>query len=298
MNDTRIAEILKAFEVFDGTYKRTEVDAALELQDEITPHLIGILEEALADPVAYASAQGYAHVYALVLLGHFREHRAHRAIVELFSLPPDIPYQLFGDLITETLPIVLFRTCDGSVDLIKSLALNRSADEYCRGSALRALVYAAADGMIPRDEVLAFFGSLFTGDEAPADSDFWSMLASRVCALYPEELMGVIEQAYQDGLISSWFIGYESFREALKRGKEQALNRVKEEIRRQSPDDVHSYMSWWACFQPEQSVSPSVSSSISRREKPKKRPGSSKKAGKKKRRRRVKPARRKKRKRR
>ena len=40
MTDSKITEILKAFEVFDGVYKRAEVDAALELQEEITPHLI------------------------------------------------------------------------------------------------------------------------------------------------------------------------------------------------------------------------------------------------------------------
>lgn len=50
MNDSRITEILKAFELFDGVYKRAEVDAALELQEEITPHLIGVLEEVLLDP--------------------------------------------------------------------------------------------------------------------------------------------------------------------------------------------------------------------------------------------------------
>lgn len=58
MNDSRITEILKAFELFDGVYKRAEVDAALELQEEITPHLIGVLEEVLLDPASYAGAVG------------------------------------------------------------------------------------------------------------------------------------------------------------------------------------------------------------------------------------------------
>jgi len=55
MSDSRIAEILKAFEVFDGVYKRAHVDAALELQEEIAPHLIGVLEEVLSDPASYGS---------------------------------------------------------------------------------------------------------------------------------------------------------------------------------------------------------------------------------------------------
>jgi hypothetical protein len=33
-----ITEILEAFKIFDGNYKREQVDAAIELKKEITPH--------------------------------------------------------------------------------------------------------------------------------------------------------------------------------------------------------------------------------------------------------------------
>ena len=260
MTDSRIAEILKAFEVFDGVYKCAQVDAALELREEITPHLIGVLEQVLSDPTSYADNQDYhAHIYALVLLGHFREQRAHRVIVELFGLPPDLPHQLFGDLVTEDLPIILFRTCGGSTDMIRSLVFNKDADDYCRSSAMRAMVFAVVDGMIPREDVLALFGSLFTGNEASLDSSFWSLLANSMCDLCPEEMIGVVEKAYQDELISPWFIGIEDFERTLQAGKEQTFERVKTQIRNKSPEDVHDYMSWWACFRTEEpSLGPSV----------------------------------------
>ena len=266
MTDPRIEEILKAFEFFDGVYKRAEVDAALELREEITPHLIGVLEQVLSDPASYADNENYqTHIYALILLGHFKEHRAHRVIVELFSLPPDLPHQLFGDLVTENLPILLFRTCGGSTDMIKSLILNKEADEYCRSSAMRAMVFAVVDGMIPREEVLALFGSLFTGNEADSDSSFWSFLASSVCDLYPEGMMEVIEKAYQDRLISPWVVRFEEFECTLRAGKEQAFEQVKTKIQRRSPENVHDYMSWWACFTAQQ---PSPKSSSFSRKKP------------------------------
>ena len=43
-----ITEILDAFRIFDGNYKREQVDAAIELKEEITPFLIEILEKALS----------------------------------------------------------------------------------------------------------------------------------------------------------------------------------------------------------------------------------------------------------
>ena len=85
-NNNRISEILEAFKNFDGSYKREQVDAALELKEEITPALIEILENALADPETYINdLERFDLTYALMLLGHFRESKAHEVIVDLFS---------------------------------------------------------------------------------------------------------------------------------------------------------------------------------------------------------------------
>jgi hypothetical protein len=268
--DDRIANILAAFETFDGIYKRDEVDAALALQDEITPHLIGILESVLAEPAAYAQRPGYfGHMYAIQLLGHFREPRAHDVIVDLASLPPEIPHDLFGDIVTEDLAAILLATCGGSIERIKELLLNREADEYCRSAASRALVYAAVEGMVPREEILTLFGSLFMGDEAASDSGFWSFVASSVCDLYPEELMPVIKKAFADRLISTWFIGPESFERTLAQGKERSLGKAKDDLKRYMPDDVHDHMSWWACFRQQPKVTRSSAPSAKKRSRPK-----------------------------
>jgi hypothetical protein len=268
--DDRIANILAALETFDGTYRRDEVDAALALQNEITPHLIDVLKNVLADPEATLDKPGYfGHIYAIQLLGHFREVRAHDVIIDLASLPSKMPHDLFGDTITESLASILFATCGGSIARIKELLLSRDADEYCRSAASRALVYAAVEGVVPRQEILALFGSLFTGDEADPDSDFWGCVASSICDLYPEELMDVIKKGFDDGLISSWVIDYPFFEETLERGKERAFTEVRDSLGRYMPDDFHDRMSWWACFRPAPKVPKSPVSPASKQSKPK-----------------------------
>jgi len=272
VND-RISNILAAFETFDGIYKRDEVDAALALQDEITPHLIAILENVLAEPVAYAQRPGYfGHIYAIQLLGHFLEPRAHDVIVDLASLPPRIPHDLFGDTVTESLASILFGTCGGSIERITELLLSRQADEYCRSAASRALVYAAVEGTVPREEILALFGSLFTGNEADPGSDFWGCLASSICDLYPEELMNVVKKGFEDGLISGRIIDYAFFEETLRRGKERALNKVRDNLKRYAPANFHDRMSWWACFRQQPKVTRSSAPSAKKRSRPKPRP--------------------------
>jgi hypothetical protein len=244
-----INEILEAFKIFDGIYKREQVDAAIELKEEITPFLIEILEKVLADPDTYLENEDrYDHIYSIMLLGHFKESKAHNVIIDLFSLPDKIPHELFGDLTTSDLPTILIRTCGGSIERIKSMASNKNVDDYCRISALNAMAYAVVEDIASREEVISLYGTLFTGNETDEISDFWSLLANFVCDLYPAELMDTIKKAYDNELIFSGMVRYEDFKNALEDGKEKCLERLKTDLERRSLDDIHDSMSWWACF--------------------------------------------------
>ena len=47
-----------------------------------------VLEKVLSDPIRYVQEPNhFGHIYAIELLGHFREPRAHHVIVDLFSWP-------------------------------------------------------------------------------------------------------------------------------------------------------------------------------------------------------------------
>ncbi len=153
--ETKVSEILNSFKLYDGIYKREQIDVAIELKEEIIPYLIEILPKGLSNPKEYIENENlYDHIYALMLLGHLRESRAHEVIVDLFSLPDDLPHDLFGDLSTNDLPTLLLRTCGGSIERIRSLALNAAADDYCRIAALQAMAFAVINGIASREEVL------------------------------------------------------------------------------------------------------------------------------------------------
>jgi len=249
VEEIAIPDILAAFRIFDGIYKRKQIDAAIMQKQEITPHLIEILENVLADPQKYAEDEMlYDHIYAVMLLGHFKEPNAHKVIIDLFSLPGDMPDQLFGDICTTNLPVILLNTCGGAVESIQSMILNREADEYCRASAFQALAYAVLEGCVPREKALVFFNSLFTGEEADKASDFWGFLAMTIYDLYPAESMEVIRQAYKDELISPGMIELSHFKKAISLGKDKCIEKLKRDLARDSLDDIHAGMSWWSCF--------------------------------------------------
>ena len=131
------------------------------------------------------------------------------------------------------------------------MILNREANDYCKVSACNALAYAVLEGYISKESVVEFFGTLFTGEEADEVSDFWGLLAITVHSLYPEEIMDVIKQAYDNELINPGMIHYSDFEKALEFGKDKCLERLKFDMERDSLEDIHAAMSWWACFNEE-----------------------------------------------
>jgi hypothetical protein len=250
MSNPEISAIIQALERYSGSYERESLDAAMALREELAPHLIDCLEKVAADPTPYLEDQEYyLYVYAVMLLGHFRETTAHQAIVKVFGLPDGAAAELFGDITTENLPIILLNTCGGDFNLIKSLVLNYHADDYVRGAAATALVYGVATGQLPRQEALGFFSALFTGEEAQPDSAFWSLMADCILDLQPQELMPVIHEADAKGLLDhGLFLTDEEFSRASNLSVDKCLERIRLEMQRRSLDDLHGQMSWWDGF--------------------------------------------------
>jgi len=245
-----VDEILAAFDFNDGIYPREMVDAAIERQSQIAPRLIDILKQVIADPTPYAENEDrFSHIYALMLLGHFKAAESHQTIIDLFSLPEKTVDSIYGDIITTNLPMILLNTCGGSVEAIRAMATNRSVGDYERISAIQAIVWAMVDGWISREGVIDLLGSLLNEDEAQQGSEFWGLLANLACDIYPEENMPAIEKAYKDGLISPGMIPFEAFELALADNKEAVLADLREEREAAAIDDLHAEMSRWACFE-------------------------------------------------
>lgn len=244
-----VDEIIDAFCRFDGTYRRAYVDAALAMREEITPRLIALLENVRRNPARFADIGEYTgHVYAALLLAYFRETRAHRLILDLFSLRDDLLDALWGDMITEDLPTLLYCTCGGDLEQIKALVRNRKANDFVRASAAGALAYAVVDGAASREEILTFFGTLLQRNTAQSGSLLWELLISTACDLHPQEILPQIRRAFTDGLMEDHLIRYEDIVDVLNEDPEIGINRLRAEMQRHMPDDFHGAMDWWAMF--------------------------------------------------
>ena len=251
-----IQALLARFDYADGVYLHDEMDIAVAQREAITPHLIALLDDLADNPLRYTLEGRNGHVYAVSLLSHFRETAAHRAIIRAFTVPREQLEELWGDMITETLPTLLHRTCGGSLDRIRALVVDREVDPFVRGAAIEALTFAVAEGVADRDETVAFVQGLFTGEEAEADSFFWSNLVATLCDLHPGDSMELIRRAYADNLVQQDYIAPEDVERSLAMDRAEAMDALRERTRRRMPADLHRYISWFAEFQPKEDRPP------------------------------------------
>lgn len=265
-NAERIDRILQAFDDPAERYCRAELDEALTLREEITPRLLSVLDELAADPEAFAAGPGLLHAYAVALLAHFEEPRAHLPIIRAFSLSEELQDVIWGDLATERLPAMLFRTCGGDADALRSVILDRGLEVSVRCAAMDALVVASLKGTASREETLAFFGGLFTGAEADRSSDFWNLLAGAASDLWPKQILPKLKQAFGDELITRDFIGLEEIEEILAEPSEEWLARQQDRLGLHLPADVHGYISWFDCFAPKERPQACRIASVTREE--------------------------------
>jgi Protein of unknown function (DUF1186)/SEC-C motif len=230
--------------------------AAVAQQAEITPALLDLLASVRARAVAGGESDDLAWLYALFLLAQFRERRAYPVLVELASLPSSVVESLFGDVLTEDLAGLLASVAQGDPTGLHRLIENEGADLFARSAAVRALVIQVKLGEQPREEALAYLGSLLRGKLKREPSFFWGSLLSDCLDLYPEPIREEVEQAFADGLDGERVCSPQDLAKTLAQGQDQVLSELQHNGRYTLLSDAVAALEWWACFQPEEASRP------------------------------------------
>lgn len=222
-----MVEILNEWES-EAPLSEETIREAVRHQEEITPHLIEILERMTANAEHYARDTAYdGHMCALYLLAQFREPKACAAVANFCRIDPALLDDLIGDIITEELPQLLAAVCGGDTAPIRALIEDTAADEYARGSAIESLKLLALEGIVPRDEIMAYFKELF--NTRLERKKFDTVRAELVCEavdLYPGEVEEEIREAYREQLLDDGYIPLQDVENALEKGMDFCLQRT------------------------------------------------------------------------
>jgi len=201
-----IPEILKELEPYTGRFPMAAMKAAVEQREAITPELLRVLELVAGDPAEWARREDYLlHVFAMFLLAQFREKRAYPLVVKIYSAPGELPFNLFGDTVTEGLSQILGSVYDGDPTPLEQMIESEDVYEYVREAAIDAFLVLEHSGQMPREQVVDYFQRLFGGRLKRTYSQAWNGLVCAVADLPAPELLEDVRRAYEDGLVDPDF---------------------------------------------------------------------------------------------
>ncbi|HOV13150.1 MAG TPA: DUF1186 domain-containing protein [Spirochaetota bacterium] len=221
-----IKKILEELKYSHYYFPKTALDEAITKKDEITPHLLKIIEDATLNLDEYIiddkkSKYGRLDVIsAMFLLAIFREKRAYELILNfLLKLEGDIAYDLLGDFITEKLANVIASVYDGDYKKIYLILKNNEIEEFTQVAIIDSLVISYDYNEIGKDEIIIFFKELFQTKIIPYDKYiFWEYIIRHCINIAPKEFETEILKFYENEEAENFDIDLETAKEIIEEG--------------------------------------------------------------------------------
>jgi uncharacterized protein DUF1186 len=141
---------------------------------------------------------------------------------------------------------ILAAVCDGDLEPIKALVVDRRANEYGRSAGVTALALLAAWAEVPHESIVTTFLWLARGGLEREPSQVWNSLAADSADIEALVLCPELRSAYADGLIERQFMHPSELDEVEAAPRGRGL----EDTRDRHPpiDDLVDATAWWARF--------------------------------------------------
>jgi Protein of unknown function (DUF1186) len=239
-------EVLAELAKDRNTHPLEALEAADAHRGVLVQPLLQALERCVTNPEITLDEEAQLFCYALYLMAKWRETRAYPLVIRWLCLPDAASTRLSGDALTQDGARILAAVCDGDLEPIKWLVLNRDADEFSRGVAVAALALLAVWAEVKRDAIVDHFAWLAREGLEREPSYVWNALAAESADIEALAAFPELRRAYDEGLIDPQTIGRSELDnvEASLRGT--VLERMKD--RHPPIDDVAKATSWWARF--------------------------------------------------
>lgn len=194
--------------------------------DRIIPRLIQAIQVATVRAASGDVPEGKAHFFALFLLTEFGAKESLPAILEAISLPGELPFDLFGDAVTEILPRVFAALACDAPELLDALIGNRSLNEYVRAAAADTYLFFVRDGRLTRDEAVERLRDHLRDAISNGDSDVAEFLVNALLDLSALEAMNEIREAFRLELVDELMVDITDVDRSLSAGDSEFQKRL------------------------------------------------------------------------
>jgi hypothetical protein len=244
------AELDRLVASLNSGEEKLPVEAIAEVRehrDLMIPKLIEVLRDVTSAARAGDARKGNAHFFAIFLLTEFRAEESFTVILEAFSLPGELPFDLFGDAVTSTLSRILAEFAGDRPEVMDALIRNPELNEYVRWEAAQCYVHLVRDKRLTRDEAVERLREHLRRAVAEKDE---AVIGGLICVLVsfaPEKALADIEEAYRLGLVDEGLVDIGTVESSIAEGEE----RVRKELEWCSEtgiDDTIEELRHWAAF--------------------------------------------------
>lgn len=235
----------------DGGVRKLPVEAireAREHRDLMVPRLIEVIKDTAAAALAGDAPEGNAHFFAVFLLTEFQAEEAFPAILEVFSLPGELPFDLFNDAVTCTLARILALFAADRPEVLDAMIADRALNEYVRWEAAQTYLYLVRDGRLHRDEAVRRLQRQLRQAVDRSDKPAISGLIGVLDSFAPKEALEEIKEAYRRDLVDCTIVDLETVEEGIAEGETRLCQEL-EWCPATGIEDTIAELQGWASFQ-------------------------------------------------
>lgn len=241
-------ELLEQIKYNSSVFPEEQLKEIINRGEEFVPDLLEILKNTRDNYEEILNEESYfAHIYAFFLLAQFKEKESYTIIMDIISLPDEIPGDLLGDLITEDLFRIIASVCNSNIEPIKKLIEDENIDEYIRNAGIDSLLLLFKEGVISKDVVMEYFKTLFEVKLKREPSYIWGALVNATCDIDPLRLQEQIKNAYKDDLVDTDYISLLDFEIKLESSDGTSTTLFNDKRFNFITDTIED-LQWWACF--------------------------------------------------
>ena len=210
-----------------GRFKEA-VEAAREYRDEAIPLIADALRKLVADAREDRIENSRLPITGLCLLTELRATEALPVVLELLTLPGELPEELLDDAITEVVPTCLAALAGDRLELLDALIRDVRVNEYARWAAVRVRLFLVRDGRMSRVAAVEALERHLREAIDRSDRPIGAALVSELTALGGREAYRTVSEAFSAGIVDETMIDLaeaeEEFAEASFR--QQALDHL------------------------------------------------------------------------
>ncbi|MBX3413170.1 MAG: DUF1186 domain-containing protein [Pirellulales bacterium] len=240
--------IVHDLDVAFGVFPEEALREARRYRQEITPRLIEAIRTATVESAAGRVPDRNLHFFAAYLLTEFRAQEAFPVLIESISLPGELPFDLYGDAITQDLPAMLVTLVGDGPELLEGLMANRELNEFVRSAAIDTFLRFVRDGRMTRDDAIERLRFHLREAIQHRDEDVGDALVFALDNFAAQEAMDEIREAYRLKIVDPFMIGRLA---DIEREIAKGDAHYQESLERCWPsgiDDVIEHLRRWYCF--------------------------------------------------